>query len=95
LLKLQEHGIQSALIDGKQITTDLLDAPRDPITVKRPQDIKSLEDHKRQSALQDVCFLFHRSVVLVSNRKDGTLPLGKQQVGGMGWLKSRGWGEAG
>jgi hypothetical protein len=31
-------------------------------------------------ALQYLRFLFHRTAILVSNRKDGILPLGKQQV---------------
>jgi hypothetical protein len=30
------------LIDGKKISADLLDAPRDSIPVQRSQDIKSL-----------------------------------------------------
>jgi hypothetical protein len=67
------------LIHGKQISADLLDAPRDSITVQRSQDIESLQDHQRQCALKDVRFLFHSTAILVSNRKDGTLPLGKQQ----------------
>jgi hypothetical protein len=31
-------------------------------------------------ALQYLRFLFHRTALFVSNRKDGILPLGKQQV---------------
>ena len=70
--------IQTPLIDGKKISADLLDAPRDSVAMLRSQDIESLEDHQRQRALQDVRFLFHCTAVLVSNRKSGTLPLGKQ-----------------
>jgi hypothetical protein len=50
----------------------------------RSQDIKSLEHHQRQRALQDIRFLFHGTALLVYNRKDGTIPLGKQQVSRVG-----------
>jgi hypothetical protein len=48
--------------------------------MQRSQDIESLEDHQRQRALQDIRFFFHITAILVSNRKNRTLPLGKQQV---------------
>jgi hypothetical protein len=80
MLKLQQERTRRALIRGKQSSADLQNARDDPMTVKRSQDIRSLAEQGRQSALQDVCHLVHRSVLLVSNRKDGTLPLGKQQV---------------
>jgi len=80
LLKPQRHGIQRPLIHGQRISANLLDAPRDSIPVQRSQHIKSLEDHQRQRPLQDIRFLSHSTAILVSNRKDATLPLGKQQV---------------
>ena len=58
LLQLQQNGIQRALIDREQISADLLDAPRDPVAVQRPQHIQSLEHHQRQRALPDIRFLY-------------------------------------
>ncbi len=66
MLELQQHGIQSALIHGKQVSADLLDAPRDSIAVQRPQDIESLEDHKRQRSLEDVRLLFHNKARFIA-----------------------------
>ena len=38
----------------------LLDPASDSITVQRPQNIERLEDHQRQSALQNIRLLFHK-----------------------------------
>src|SRR5260221_13072501 len=51
LLQLQQHRIQSALVEGEKIPADLLDPPRDPVAMQRAQDIESLEDHQGQRAL--------------------------------------------
>ena len=80
------------MVNGQEISANLLDTPRDSEAVQRPQYIESLEDHQSQDSLQDLGFLFQGNAslaILVSNTRDGTLPLGKQQVsraaGGEPW----------
>jgi hypothetical protein len=45
------------LINRKQVSADLLYAPRDSVAVLGSQDFESLQDHQRQCALPDVRFL--------------------------------------
>lgn len=67
------------MIDSEQVSADLFNTARDPVAVHRLEDIEGLEDHKRQRALLDVCLLFSWLYILAANRKDATVPVGKQQ----------------
>jgi hypothetical protein len=46
------------LIHGEDISADLLNASRDSVAMQRTQNIESLQDHQRQSALENFRFLF-------------------------------------
>ena len=59
MLQLEQKGIQGALVDGKKVAADLLDAARDAIAVKGPEQIEGLQHHQGQGSLQDVRFLRH------------------------------------
>src|ERR1700739_1386497 len=59
MLELEQQGIQRALVDGQEVSTDLLDGPRDSPAVLRSQDIECLEDHQRERTLQDVRLFLH------------------------------------
>jgi hypothetical protein len=85
LFQPEEHGIERALIDGKQVSADLLDPPRDSVAVQRAQNLKSLEDHERQSTLLNVDLVSHRDrcwlptgsmphVLWESNRREQATP---------------------
>jgi hypothetical protein len=48
--------------------------------VLRAQNIEGFEDHQRKRSLQNVGFVLHEGTnMLVSYRKDGMGPVGKQQ----------------
>jgi molecular chaperone HtpG len=57
MLQFEKHWIKSALIDGKQIPADLLDAPGDSIAVQRSEHIERLEDHQGQRSLQHIRYV--------------------------------------
>src|ERR1700689_1990890 len=59
LFQPQQDGIKGALIHREQVTTDLLNAPRDAIAVQWPQYIEGLQHHQGQRALLDIHFLLH------------------------------------
>src|SRR6202007_2402035 len=44
---------------GGPVPADLLDSPGDTVTMQRAEDVESLKDHQRQSALRNVRFSFH------------------------------------
>jgi hypothetical protein len=46
MLQLEQKGIQGALVDGKKVAADLLDAARDAVAVEGPEQIKGFEDHQ-------------------------------------------------
>ena len=59
VFELEQKGIEGALIDGKQIAADLLDAACDAISVQRAERIERLQHHQRERALLNVFFLSH------------------------------------
>src|SRR5262245_14756518 len=60
LLEAEERGIDRALIELEHVLADLLDAPGDPVTMKRSHCLERLEHHEVQSALENVCLVAHR-----------------------------------
>src|SRR5450755_1138527 len=59
LLELQQRGIQRPVVHRQQVSAGLLNAPRDPVTMQRPQRFQGLEDHQSQRALPHIHFLAH------------------------------------
>ena len=78
LFEFQKHRIKSALVDGQEISTDLLDAAGESVAVEGAEDVESFEDHEGESALEDVCFFVGRRHLGIP-QKDDTGPFGKQQ----------------
>jgi len=78
LFELQKDRIKSALVDGQEIATDLLDAAGEAVAVERPEDVEGFEDHQGESALEDVGFFVGRRHLGIQ-QKDDTGPFGKQQ----------------
>src|SRR5262249_58704762 len=54
LLELEQRRIERSLIQLELVAADLLDPPRDPVAVQRPEAIERLEDHQRQRAVEDI-----------------------------------------
>ena len=54
MAKLQEGGVNRALVDGELALADLLDAACDRLPVQRAHGVKGLEDHEVQRAVPDV-----------------------------------------
>jgi hypothetical protein len=52
LFHAQQRGVERALIELQQLVADLLDAPRDAITMQRSQPLQRAENQKNQSALK-------------------------------------------
>ena len=67
------------MIDSEQVSADLFNTARDSVATRRLEDIEGLEDNKRRRALLGVCLLFSWLYILATNRKDVTVPVGKQQ----------------
>ena len=76
LLQLEQHRVESPLIDGQEIPTDLLDSAGDPVSMQGAKHIQGLEHHQRQRALSNVRVLQY--LYWGSNRKNSILPVGKQ-----------------
>jgi len=81
MLELEEQGIERSLIDGQQVSADLLNAPGDSPAVLRSKDIECLEDHEGERSLQDVGLFFHGELPLrfPTGIDSATTPFGKQQ----------------
>lgn len=83
LFEFEEDGIERALIDGEEVTADLLDAAGQAVAVERAEDVEGLEDHEGEGALEDVGFFGVGDWILWSHfgfqQEDGIGPLGKQQ----------------
>src|SRR5262249_52109247 len=86
----QQHWIESSLVNGKQISADLLDTPRYAIAVQRAQDLKSLEDHKRQRAGLNINLSSHRaSYWLPTGRIPDLLWESNRRIFRSGYFKKR------
>ena len=60
LLELEKSGIQRAVIQGEQIATGLLDAPRDAVPMLRAHAFQRFQHHQGQRALPDIGLVSHR-----------------------------------
>ena len=67
MLQLEQKRIQRALVHGKKVAADLLNAARDAIAVERPEQIKSFEDHQGEVPCRTSGFSGIRKLLLVSN----------------------------
>src|ERR1700678_3500109 len=65
LLKLEQRGIERAVVQLQQVAAGLLDTPRQPIAVLRTHGFKRAQDHKTESSLPNVRFVAHGSVPFV------------------------------
>jgi len=59
LFELQEHWIESALVDGKQVPTDLLDAAGNSVAVERAHRFERFQHHQSQRSLPDIGLVSH------------------------------------
>jgi len=59
MLQLEQQGIEGALVDGEEISADLLDAAGDAVAVLVSEEIECLEDHQGKRTLQDVGLFLH------------------------------------
>ena len=64
MLKLEQQGIERALVEGQNVSADLLNASGDAVAVQRAQNIEGFEDHQRKRSLQYVRLFFHRETHL-------------------------------
>jgi len=77
LLKPQQRGVYSALIQLKYFFAHLLDSSGDSVSVQRAQRVQSLQDHQVERALKDNGFLLMIEAVICGHSKgnDNTFPL--------------------
>src|SRR5215472_14853433 len=59
LFQLQESRVKRAVIQRKEVSADLLNAPRQPVPVLRPHGLESAQDHKSQRTLPNIGFVAH------------------------------------
>jgi hypothetical protein len=92
LFEFEEDRVERALIDGEEVAADLFDAAGKAVAVEGAEDVESLEDHKGESALEDVGFFGDgRGRHLGIQQKDDMGPLGKQQGSWSGVGNDDGW----
>jgi hypothetical protein len=59
MLKLQQQGIERALVESQKVSADLLNAPCNAVAVLRAQHIESFQHHERKRSLQNVRLFLH------------------------------------
>src|SRR5215470_17952922 len=63
LLKLEQRGIERAVVERESVLAGLLDAARDAVTVEGPETLQRFEDHQGKGALLDFELLGHGPVL--------------------------------
>ena len=59
MLKLEQQGIERALVESQKVSADLLDASGNALAMLRSQNIECFEDHQRERSLQNVRLFLH------------------------------------
>src|SRR5262245_27580239 len=64
VLEAYERDVNRALVQNDRVAADLLDAPRDAVSVERAHGEQRAEDHEVQCALEDLEFVGRHTPVL-------------------------------